>query len=371
MSILGSLTRVRREVRTTGREVSKRFGVGEARQLREMLYYYRRLGTAREEYYSFELYRPDRSTEDKLRYLSQATWRDLTPLVNKRGARFLVHRKSVFGSLLRGWNLPAAPEVALIDVPRALPFEQWRTREAANLRVIYDAAAAGGIVIKPDSAEWGMDILVFTGLESGELVHTTGKRFTDAQLHETLCRQQLRTGTFPRTGRFVVQRRVTAHAELRSFNPVTLPTIRVVTCLDDEDVWVPRAVLKLPVGRAGVDNFHAGGIACPVDPQTGVVSPGIPKNGFDWLSIHPESGIRFEGMRLPYWPEVLATVNRAAPLFGDLKCLGWDLAITDSGPLLIEANYEWGVDIVQRPHRRGINEGRFKEWCQKHAVTSI
>jgi len=49
MGILGSLTRIRRDVRTTGREVSKRFGIGEARQLRQMLYYYRRLGTAREE----------------------------------------------------------------------------------------------------------------------------------------------------------------------------------------------------------------------------------------------------------------------------------------------------------------------------------
>ena len=48
MGILGSLKRIRREVRTTGREVATRFGVGEARQLREMLYYYRRLGTARE-----------------------------------------------------------------------------------------------------------------------------------------------------------------------------------------------------------------------------------------------------------------------------------------------------------------------------------
>lgn len=44
MGILGSLKRIRREVRTTGREVSKRFGVGEGRQLREMVYYYRRSG---------------------------------------------------------------------------------------------------------------------------------------------------------------------------------------------------------------------------------------------------------------------------------------------------------------------------------------
>lgn len=367
MSLLGSLRRVRREVQTTGRDVAKRFGVSEGRQLREMLYYYRRLGTAREEYYSFELYRPDRNREDKLKYLSQAAWRRLTPLVNKRGARFMVHRKSVFGSLLRGWALPAAPEIALIDVPPRFPFDDWRQREAETLRRVYDVAGTQGIVIKPDSAEWGLDILVFTGLEGGELVHTTGKRYTLQQLHEALCKQQLRGGSRPRTGRFVFQRRLLAHPQLRAFHPLTLPTIRVVTCLEDEEVWIPRAVLKLPVGRAGVDNFHAGGIACPVDPETGVVAPGIPKSGFEWLSQHPETGLRFEGMRLPFWSEAIATVKTAAPLFSDLKCLGWDLAITDSGPLLIEANYEWGVDIVQRPHRRGIYEGRFKAWCEKHA----
>jgi hypothetical protein len=198
-------------------------------------------------------------------------------------------------------------------------------------------------------------------------LHTSGKPYTLEQLHDALRSQQLRPSNFPRTSRFVVQQRMRAHAALRALHPLTLPTVRVVTCLENGEAWIPRAALKLPVGRTGVDNFHAGGIACPVDPETGVVSAGISKLGYEWLTIHPESGVRFEGMALPFWTDLIAAVKRAAPLFGDLKCLGWDFAITDAGPVIIEANYEWGVDIVQRPHRRGINAGRFKEWWQRAA----
>lgn len=370
MSIVSSVRRVGRELHTAGLEVRRRYGVGRARQLREMLHYYRRIETGREEYYSFELYRPDRSETDKLKFLSQKTWRRVTPRLNKRGARFTVHRKSVFGSLLRGWNIPAPMELALIDVPVDEPFEAWRAREGWTLQRLLEAAAEQGLVWKADSAEWGMDVLVFVGVEDESLIHTTGKRYSLQQLHATLQQQQLRPGNFPKTSRFVIQQRVLAHETLRAFHPVTLPTIRIVSCLDRGEAWIPRAALKLPVGRSGVDNFHAGGVACAIDPETGTVAQGISKSGFEWLSVHPESGIRFDGLALPFWSDAIHTVKRAAVLFSDLKTVGWDLALTGSGPLVIEANYEWGVDIVQRPHREGINQGRFLEWWKKAASSS-
>jgi hypothetical protein len=119
------------------------------------------------------------------------------------------------------------------------------------------------------------------------------------------------------------------------------------------------------VGNAGVDNYHAGGFASPIDIATGRVGPGIAKDGFERVGAHPESGVRFEGMTLPFWDETLALVKRVAPFFYDLRTLGWDIAITNSGPMIIEANYLWGVDIVQRPQAEGLNQGRFRAWYER------
>jgi hypothetical protein len=32
--------------------------------------------------------------------------------------------------------------------------------------------------------------------------------------------------------------------------------------------------------------------------------------------------------------------------------------------MIIEANYVWGVDIVQRPQAEGLNQGRFRAWYE-------
>ena len=57
------------------------------------------------------------------------------------------------------------------------------------------------------------------------------------------------------------------------------------------------------------------------------------------------------GFRLPLWEEAKSLVARAATLFLPMRCIGWDVALTPSGPALIEANMWWdpsnllGVDL--------------------------
>ncbi len=119
----------------------------------------------------------------------------------------------------------------------------------------------------------------------------------------------------------------------------------------------------MPVGKKGVDNYHAGGVAAAVDVESGTIGRGIGSRGLDWLDTHPETKRVFTGLTVPGWDDVLRITRRAAASMPEFPCVGWDLAVTPSGPILIEANSVWGTDIVQRPHRRGIWEGDFRDWC--------
>src|SRR3546814_872360 len=47
-------------------------------------------------------------------------------------------------------------------------------------------------------------------------------------------------------------------------------------------------------------------------------------------------------------------VQWAARVFAGQKSLGWDVALTDSGPLLLEGNWHYDLTVNQLAHRRGI-----------------
>jgi len=74
---------------------------------------------------------------------------------------------------------------------------------------------------------------------------------------------------------------------------------------------------------------------------------------------HPISNTVFEDCQLPYWNEVKDLVEKAHKQFYYVQSIGWDVAITPNGPILIEGNDNWGSIPSQ------IVEGGLKEKWHK------
>ncbi len=55
----------------------------------------------------------------------------------------------------------------------------------------------------------------------------------------------------------------------------------------------------------------------------------------------------------------MALVVRTHELFPDLVALGWDVAILEDGPCLVEVNKGPDVDLIQRPHAAPLGPSRF------------
>lgn len=104
------------------------------------------------------------------------------------------------------------------------------------------------------------------------------------------------------------------------------------------------------------DNLSSGGITCKIDAATGIIaSKGC---SFDitlpLYDVHPVSGLTLEGFQIPYWGEVRSMCLKAAAKYNDNRCIGWDVAITNNGPLLIEGNHDWGARVWQMPAGKGL-----------------
>jgi hypothetical protein len=81
---------------------------------------------------------------------------------------------------------------------------------------------------------------------------------------------------------------------------------------------------------------------------------------------HPDTGGRLAGFRLPHWSEALALCLKAHASFSAYAYVGWDVAFTDDGPVLVEGNLRWGVESMQRAHYRPLGETLFPETIILH-----
>jgi hypothetical protein len=161
-----------------------------------------------------------------------------------------------------------------------------------------------------------------------------------------------------------IERRVVAHPTVGGWRPGATPTVRLITALIDGVADVHIGMMKVPRHPSGVDNFHVGNLACDVDLATGRIGRAVNAEGTEWHETHPESGTPIAGVVIPDWPMYLDIVRTAAPAFSPLTSLGWDVAVSADGPVILEANTSW-EEIVQLPLDRGILHGRYAALLRK------
>lgn len=145
---------------------------------------------------------------------------------------------------------------------------------------------------------------------------------------------------------FIVQ-----HHELAAFNPDSVNTVRVYTLKDrNGKVYIFGAALRIGAPNNYVDNFHAGGCAYSIDVESGIVeAKGIRTVGKERVIFHPGTDKCVLGFRIPNWEKIEDTVIRAAEI-SNLRLLGWDVAVTEDGAELIEANNGADIDLAQFTH---------------------
>ena len=161
----------------------------------------------------------------------------------------------------------------------------------------------------------------------------------------------------------VVQRRVRPHSALEALTSGALPTVRALTILDEQgQPELVAAVFRMSIGaNRTVDNIHAGGLACAVslgDGTLGIASDLGTDARLGWNERHPTTGAQIQGTRLPLWDEVKLLAVKAHSVFGGRTIIGWDIAIDDEGPLIVEGNRGPDMDLMQR----FMNVG----FCQHH-----
>lgn len=140
---------------------------------------------------------------------------------------------------------------------------------------------------------------------------------------------------------YVLEEFIRQHPEMERINPSSVNSLRMVTILDKKgEAHIVNVELRGGGAGSVVDNYHSGGVCYPVDIQEGVVFlSGRGNVGSGGIMRHPSTGIMMMGFQIPHWDVVTQSLKEAAKLSENLRWLGWDVAVTEDGVELIEANY--------------------------------
>jgi hypothetical protein len=194
-------------------------------------------------------------------------------------------------------------------------------------------------VVKPSLGCYGRGVRVLRRI--GDMLQENGSRTLDSA---TLIRELSRDETY---SSYVIQELVRNHSAITAMSGAEgVQTARVFTVAGDASG--PRAIyafFKIIVGRNAIDNYAGGAtgnLIARIQLEDGTLYPAMTSRegrGFAPVPLHPLTGVAMEGFRLPFWKEALDLVLRAAPSFLPLRSIGWDVAMTPDGPMVIEANF--------------------------------
>ncbi|MCP1727873.1 hypothetical protein J2T60_001873 [Natronospira proteinivora] len=333
-------------------------GKGRWRQLLEMLWLAVRVPSMPENYYKFEWYKRE-ARKLASEYLHRYEMKNVVySYLNAQGgsASVSLSNKRKFFEHAHANDVAVVPIIGVV------------TESGIQFYEDYDDTVDFDVFVKPVSGKGGRGAERFRFQGDGKgFLSSKGKAFEDfAAIVKKYRKKAKRSGD-----KFLVQPRIVNHDALKPLTGEVASTCRVVTILDESGTPEPVfASFRMPGSLTGVvDNAHAGGISAAVNLQDGTLSKGAYLGLSGDMERHDkrkDNGAQIEGVQIPAWSEVLDLCRQAHEAFKPRVVVGWDVCMTDAGPLVVEGNGQPCTDVVQRRIGGPLSHDRFGKLIAFH-----
>lgn len=347
--------------------VARKYGISPLAQMREM--FTLRYGPGKialPEYYALGLYDPELSREQKRQHVGRISSWELNESMNLpklTESRVFCNDKVMYTALLAQLGLPTTETQAVVHATRNYG-DVPALRSAEDLRHFLLNDAQFPLFGKPAEGRAAIGTAMLTGIEDDQIVLSNGRRIG----LETFCKEiwaDYHDG-------YILQTCLVQHERLRGMAGNAVSTLRVVTVRDSDEARVLYALWKVPSPDAMSDNFwQSGSMVAAVD-ETGRVGSCWYGMGRDRSRIdtHPVSGERFDAVQIPQWDDFQRVASEAHGLFPEFGLVGWDIAITPEGPVIVEFNENPYHALWQVAHRQGIRNADFTPVFEQTAAKS-
>lgn len=136
----------------------------------------------------------------------------------------------------------------------------------------------------------------------------------------------------------VIEQWIEQHEAMSAPYPDAVNCIRIATLYRDGECHFLGAVFTLGCDHKKIANSFQGALFGLIDIESGEVVTDLCNYSDQLFKKHPDTGFVARGFMVPYWKEVLELCAKAAAVVPEVGYVGWDVAISENGPVLIEGN---------------------------------
>lgn len=282
-------------------------------------------------YYLHKLWRtrPGVRPED---WLDGWDYHIIYPLFRDTHRSRILDDKCEFDAFCTRHGLPGLPIIAVVPGTGEV---DWHS---ADRRL-----PAADLFVKPVGGSLGQGTEAYIYDDAGECWRDGDRAFDETDL-------LARIGKQASDADLMVQQRARNHPEIADLSPDALCTLRCVTYrFQNESACHFRSVLRM--GRQGriVDHAVHGGLVAAVG-DGGLLCNPRDRYVTGSLDQHPDTGADIAGRSLPQYQAMQALALRAHDAIGIAGLVSWDIALIESGPVLVEGNSRGHLDLVQMAH---------------------
>lgn len=281
-----------------------------------------------------------------------------------------INDKVLFAQVMEAHGVPTPPTIAVFSGGRLLA----GFTESEFVRA---SASYQGLFVKPVRSSGGKNSMLLERQADGRWLCQNSSTVVDGfravrhDPHRSVLNQSeliAKLAAESVAGAVIVQPLLANHPDLPSFGGLGLITLRLLTGLGEKEVVVLRAVLSLPF-RDSITSQQGRIVA--VDHETGCLGCLFSTKTLDqrFARTLGVEGPVIEGLSLPFWPEVVDVIRQAHLALPSYTFVGWDVAVTRDGPMVLEANGNYATVALQKPGPQPLIDEQFLSvfdyWARK------
>ncbi|WP_394749709.1 sugar-transfer associated ATP-grasp domain-containing protein [Spongiimicrobium salis] len=248
--------------------------------------------------------------------------------------RQIIDDKLDFGTYLKRCNMPT-PKIYGHNIKKhffldGTAIDLHEEKELTTyFKKLFEHSQKGILFVKPIAGGKGANCYIFHKDHIAEQV---------SALHPILS-----------SGSFLYQDVIAQHSDINAINPNSVNTIRFNSYVDEQHKpHIISAFMRFGTAGSVQDNASSGGFCVPICLNKGTLGEcgqQLMKYGGRAFLNHPDTGFSFNNFNIPFFQEACELVQRASSLF-EARILGWDIAITPEGPIVVETNHNVGIFVA-------------------------